>query len=80
LAIVIRSLKYHFESREEDNFFKPVAKSAGDDSGNNERARIARVPGIMLIIWPIVPYDQSREQDHRRYHTQVTLLTILQQD
>jgi hypothetical protein len=42
LAIVIRFLKYHFESREEDNFFKPVAKSPGDDSGNNERARIAR--------------------------------------
>jgi hypothetical protein len=61
LAIVIRFLKYHFESREEDNFFKPVAKSPGDDSGNNERARIAHVPGIMLIVWPIARYVRSRE-------------------
>ena len=29
----------------------------------NERARIARVPGIMLIVWPIVRYDRSCEQD-----------------
>jgi len=48
LAIVIRSLKYHFESREEDNFFKPVAKPAGDDSGNNERAGIA---GVQASCW-----------------------------
>jgi hypothetical protein len=33
----------------------------GDDSGNNERARIAHVPGIMLIVWPIARYVRSRE-------------------
>src|SRR4029077_19132921 len=63
-------LKYHFESREEDNFFKPVAKSAGDDSGNNERARIGRVPGILLIVSPSPARVMAARMS--RYHTQVT--------
>jgi len=80
LAGFITSLKYHLEKREAGNFFKPVAKSARGDSGNNDRTRIARVPGIMLIVWPIVRYDQSRKTESSPVSHSVTLLTILEQD
>src|SRR5437016_11448894 len=61
LAGFITSLKYHLEKREAGNFFKPVAKSARGDSGNNDRTRIARVPGIMLIVWPIRSEEHTSE-------------------